>query len=135
MSFDLFVNVFRDGEPAAVPTADLRRPFDRYVRHVEPRCLVLGFAQGQQSELFIDTAAPVASGLCINRPVDDPQLFDAVFDLLRQTGVVLLIPGEVPPLVGTLDTARHLPADMTDAMGSARVVASGAEIRDWIARA
>ena len=52
MSLDLVVSCFRDGELHPEPTALLREPVRPLVQHTEPRCLVLGLADGRENSLF-----------------------------------------------------------------------------------
>ena len=129
------VSCFRDGELHPEPTTLLRAPFQPLVRSMEPRCLVLGLADGQESLLFIDTAADTGSGFTLNRPVRDPTLWQALFSALQHTGRVLVVPGEVPPLIGVADTAPHLPAFMVEALGQPVVVSDGLAIRHWVENA
>lgn len=135
MSLDLVVSCFRDGELHPEPTTLLRAPFDPLVRQTEPRCLVLGLPGGQQSLLFIDTGADTDSGFTLTRPVRDPALWQALFNALQHTGRVLVVPGEVPPLIGVANTAPHLPADMIEALGQPVVVTDGLAIRHWVENA
>ena len=135
MSLDLWLCCFRGGEPRPEPTALLRAPFDPLVLRTEPRCLVLGLPDGQDSVLFIDTAADMATGFTLNRPVRHPALWQALFSALQPTGRVLVVPGAVPPLIGRADTAPHLPADMLATLGPPVVVADGLAIRHWVENA
>jgi hypothetical protein len=135
MSLDLWVSCFRNGEPHPEPTALLRAPFDPLVVSTEPRCLVLGLPGGQESLLYIDTTANAETGFTLNRPVRDPALWLALFSALRHTGRVLVVPGEVPPLIGVADTAPHLPADMVETLGQPVVVTDGLAIRHWVENA
>jgi hypothetical protein len=135
VSLDLVVSCFRDGELHPEPTALLRAPFQSLVLHTEPRCLVLGLPGGQESLLFIDTTADAVNGFTLNRPVDDPALWQALFSALQHSGCVLVVPGGVPPLVGRADTAPHLPADMVEALGPPVVLPDALAIRGWIERA
>lgn len=135
MSLDLCVACFRNGEPHPEPTALLRAPFDPLVVSTEPRCLVLGLPGGQESLLFIDTIATADTGFTLNRPVRDPALWRALFSALQHTGRVLVVPGDVPPLIGVADTAPHLPADMVEALGQPVVVTDGLAIRHWVENA
>ena len=135
MSLDLCVSCFRDGELQPQPITLLRAPFEPLVVSTEPRCLVLGLPGGQESLLFIDTNAATGTGFTLNRPVRDPVLWQALFSALQHTGRVLVVPGDVPPLIGVADTAPHLPADMVEALGQPVVVTDGLAIRHWVENA
>lgn len=132
MSLDLWVCCFRNGEPHPEPIALLRAPFQPLVLRTEPRCLVLGLPDGQESLLFLDTTADTANGFTLNRPVRDPALWQALFSALQHTGRVLVVPGEVPPLIGRADSAVHLPADLVASLGQPVLVADGLAIRHWV---
>lgn len=135
MSLDLWVACFRHGEPHLEPTAGLRAPFDPLVVSTEARCLVLGLPGDQESMLFIDTTATNTAGFTLNRPVRDPLLWQALFNALQHTGRVLVVPGDVPPLIGCADTAPHLPADLVQSLGPPVVVPDGLAIRHWVENA
>ena len=132
MSLDLVLSCWRHGQMHRLPTTQLSAPFQPLVLRRAPRCLVLGLADGQESLLFGDHAADNGHGLTLSRPVDDPALWQAVFEALQCVGTVLLVPGPVPPLVGQADTLPQLPADMVDSLGAPALAASPADIRRWV---
>ena len=73
-----------------------------------------------------DTA--LVESLCIHRPCGDTRIFDAVLSLLRMGSVVLVFPGDAPPLVASESVLPDLPSGMADSMRPPRCVRSAEEI-------
>jgi hypothetical protein len=132
MSLDLDLSRWHGGAPWPMATASFLAPFLPLVARREPRCLVLGLPNDQDSALLVDWSALAVSSATLNRPVDDLMLWQALHDALRQPGMVLIVPDAVPPLIGGAASAAQLPADMVAALGAPAVVDSPAEIRRWV---
>lgn len=132
MSFDLFFSSYRDGQPHALPESFWRGPVAPHVASAEPGCLCLRYDDGTASDLHLSAAETDHPGAMLSRPGPHPALWAAMLTWLRQEGVVLMVPGDVPPLVGSPHSARHLPADLLATMGEPVVIERPEEILAWI---
>lgn len=137
MSFDLFVGCFEEGELARFPTQVVLDAFAPHTLAIEPDCLQLAFADSTVActHLYLDTSAALTSQLSVNRPVDDPALFEALLAILRSAHLAPYMAGDCPPLLGRAETARHLPADMIEALGEPVLLRKAGEILARIASA
>jgi hypothetical protein len=134
MSFDLYFGGCKDGQKASFPRERLDRHFGAYVSHRAPQCLTLDFGDEGTSYLYCSDEEYI-DFFSINRPASAICLFEAILDLLRSESLVLFMPGQCPPLVGSAATVSHVPADMVEANGSPVVVTSAAEIVQCIRQA
>ena len=134
MSFDLFFGCFDAGQKATFPRLSLEQHFGPFVSRREPACITVDFGPEGISYLYCEDKDRI-EGFSINRPTDAPALYQAIFDLLRTEPLVLFMPGECPPLIGSAATATHIPADMIRALGNPVVLGSPSEVLDWIHRA
>jgi hypothetical protein len=131
LSFEVYVQGFKRGEPAGVPRSAVRALFPVVEAESEPgywsiRYDHLNSCHVAVSALPADPA--LVQSLCVVRPCGDPRLWDALLALLRLGPLTLYSPGEGPPLVASEATGEQLPADMVEALGAPRVVRSGSEI-------
>jgi hypothetical protein len=134
MSFDLFFGCFENGQEATFPRDLLETEFGPYILRREATCLILDFGANGQSLLYCDQTDHL-HGFTINRPCVAPELFRAAFALLRRATLVLMVPGNCPPLVGLPEHSSHVPASMAAALGPPAVLNSPEEILDWIKQA
>jgi hypothetical protein len=56
MSFDLFIQSFKDGAPVTFSTALIEKGFGPYSTAREPRCWALRYPNGGFGELYVDAA-------------------------------------------------------------------------------
>ena len=131
MSFDVFLQVFDQGESAGISCDRVRDAFGAaFVTESEPnRWKVLYDAQNScDVYLGLDGGAGMLQGLSINRPCGDLRLWEALASILALGNVVLYFPGCRAPVIGNLNARQHLPLNMIEALGEPIVAASGAEI-------
>lgn len=128
MSFDLLVSRFEDGEPALFQSSVLVREIEPYVVETTPKWFELRFPDEAGCTVFADTASVEMDGFNVNRPCDSPQLYEALLAILKTPGMVLVMPSECPPLIGLVDAADHLPADIVEALGKPVLLRSASEI-------
>jgi hypothetical protein len=133
VSFDLFFGCFHAGQKATFPRSLLEHQFALYISRREPTCLTVDFGEGGTSYIYRDDLDQIES-FSVNRPAAAAALYQAIFDLLRAEPLVLFMPGECPPLIGSTETAPQLPADMLETLGDPVVLKSANEILDWIRR-
>lgn len=128
MSFDIFIACFHGGDEGAFPRHVMEEAFGPYIDSREPRCLVLRFADGGHSDVYVEDKEHI-SFFGVNRPAASPEFWQAVFEILRQTPTLLLWPGGEHPVVGSPATLQHLPADVAETFGVPIIAVSPDQIR------
>lgn len=128
MSFDVCVTCFQNGEPATFPRALLERVFASIADRSDPELWILKGG----STLFVDEGAEI-SGFSVNRPPEYDEFWNAIMDVLRQTPSVFYWPGG-GCVIANSAVAKHLPADLIEALGTPTVTTDPSEIPDLIRR-
>ena len=132
MSFDIYVQRFRDGHAACFPRNWLEEAFDATaIKRVSSWGFSLSYPDGGGGDVYV--TGDDVHGFSIAGAWGQ-ELFDRLFDLMRRADLVLYWPGAGPSLtVVDLGLVEHLPPDMVAALGPARTVSSGTEIISAIA--
>lgn len=128
MSFDIFVQCFRNHEVATFKRAVLEEIFGPYVVDRRPSFMRAEFPdRGGGAEIYSDDEDDLDS-VMFTHGGGDP-LFDAIYRLVdRIKGVVYW--ADLPPCCAVTDAATlsHVPVDFIEGCGPAVVAKSGAEI-------
>lgn len=131
MSFDIFLQCFRDGEPKSIPRDVFEAIFlphcqDASAYRRDPSFLRVDYPGGSGSDIYCGKDTDIAS-LMFNHGGGAP-LFQSMYELAQQTRSVIYWPGETPCAVLTEEaTRKDLPEDFPD-RDVAPVVHSGADI-------
>ena len=131
MSFDLYLQSFRDGEAAGIPIDAIRSAFGSALTELEDDFWQVVYGPADSSDLFL---RPLASdpelihNISIHRPCCDARLFRAIWTLLEFPGTCLYFPGETPPLTRDASMADSMPADMVEALGTPILIDSAEAI-------
>ena len=131
MSFDVFVQTFRNGEFHGISRQRVRDAFGLYLTEPEPNFWQLRYDDANSCDLYLnahDSDASLVHGFTVNRPCGDHRLWDSLAFILTLSEVVIYFPGGRAPLVAHSGVAQHLPPNMVEALGQPIVVASGREI-------
>jgi hypothetical protein len=130
MSFDVYLQVFDNGEPAGIPRNSVRDAFrEAIVTDCSPDTWNVQYDSQNSCDVYLSAdGATLVQGLSINRPCGDLRLWDALASILELGYVVLYFPGCKAPVIANLNVRQHLPEDMIEALGDPIVVGSGAEI-------
>lgn len=128
MSFDLYIQCFRNGETASFPRQWLYEAFGAYAsERIELNVMVLSYPDGGGGDLYPDKGDDVHS-FSINRPRGE-LMFDDLFALMRRAGLALYWPSLEPSLTVTdACVIAGLPKDMVELVGPATIASSGADI-------
>jgi hypothetical protein len=127
MSFTLFLERFRDGEPAPFPRQVFDRIFSPSVVDDPNIGTTLRYPDDGGGELSIADGDAV-TGFTIDRPAGD-LLFVDIITVMREVGAVLFWPDEGPcSAVTDPSVVAHLPPDMTEALGPPHVVATATDL-------
>jgi len=139
MSFDVFLNVFKDGEPFGIDRDLVRREFGDAIVEEDPEYsrwrLQYGDNPINSCDVYVSgpNVDPAAiSSLLVNRPVAEERLWDSLYRIMRLGHFVLYFPGGRSPLFADEHAIRHCPAGLVEALGPPRVVRAGREIREAI---
>jgi hypothetical protein len=132
MSFDLFVNSFQHGKPAPFSIDILEKAFGRFADRSEEGCWRLTFPDGGETVLFLEDGDEI-SDFNVNGPTGSLELWQGLFDILKQTPSVLYWPGDGAVVVQA-DAVAHLPADMVPVISPITVVGEPAAIPAAIAQ-
>lgn len=131
MSFEVFVQCFRNGSRAGIPRDQVRSAFGKFLTEAEP----LYWTVRYDDENYCQVAVDIHDGdknlvhhLCIESPCGDKRLWDALVTILKLGTVVLYFPGDAPPLVAENSVVAHLPPDMVEALGTPICIQTGDEI-------
>jgi len=131
MSFELYVQSFKDGEPAGIPLGVIRTAFGGFLSEQERDYWHITYGPSDSCELAL-SALPnsLAQVHCITiaRPCSNPRFWSSLIELLSIGNTVLYFPGCSGPMVLNAGAAAHLPPDMLASLGKPIVVSSGADM-------
>ncbi|HEX9490888.1 MAG TPA: hypothetical protein VF930_11415 [Stellaceae bacterium] len=129
MSFEVFLQCYRDSEPFRFPRAVVEEAFP-FADRRDPGCWELKFPDGGRSDLYIDDELEIWN-LMVSRLARSPELWTGLFDILRRTGSMLFWPGG-GSVVADESVVPHLLPDII--MEPLTVVREGSEILPIIER-
>ena len=135
MSFDVYVEWFRDGEPAWVPTDDVRHAFGEALVSEDDLGWRLSFGPDLESDVYLsfhDNDASRVSSLSVNRPSSADAMWTSLFALLGMGNSVFYFPGG-GVFARSPNVGRHVPREMVEALGEPQVVAQPQDLVDAIA--
>jgi hypothetical protein len=130
VSFDVYLQVFENGESAGISRNSVRKAFGvAFVSEPEPNRWEVRYDKQNSCDVFLSSHGPTKlEGFSINRPCGDLRLWDALAFILTLGNVVFYFPGCKAALVANLEVTRHLPRDMIATLGEPIVAGGGAEI-------
>ena len=130
MSTEIYGSRFRSGEIVGIDLSAFVRAFAGMIVLQEEGALGLGLESSGEVKTWVSVkrSEEEVTSFAVLRPVDDPRLYGALLELLRQEGVVVYAP-ESPPVIGCTESEKHLPEDMSSALGPGVVVESGSALR------
>lgn len=119
MSFEMFVQAFRDSDAVDLPADAFRVVWEPYVDEHEPEFQFRHVTTDDGAAELYGDADLMITGF------SGEQVMDLIVEHLTAAGAVLLVPGVATMLVRD-DQRPHLPAELRDA--AVTVVGSGADI-------
>ena len=124
MSFDVYVQWFRDGAPDGVPEERVRDSFGDALKSEDDLGWRLSYGDGMTSDVYLSRHDDGSvHGITVNRPVGAVELWDALYDLLALQNAVFYFPGG-GLFVRAAKTGVHLPAEMVEVLGPPTCVTS-----------
>ena len=130
MSFDVFVQYFKDGEVETISINSLRDIFAPYVTEELENIWRVVYDDLNSSVLLlreVDDGGNI-DGFCINRPCADERLWDSMYKCLSLGNCVIYWPGLEGLLSNRVEVSIHIPEDMLESLGKVRVVNDYKEI-------
>ncbi|MDB6016148.1 MAG: hypothetical protein JWR19_637 [Pedosphaera sp.] len=131
MSFEAFVQCFKEGEFTAVPCQQVRDAFGSFLTEGGAFDWQLYYDEQNNCDVMLklhDADKSLLQGFTVLRPCGDERFWDALAAILQLGNLVLYFPSDCPPLMGDVSVAQHLPSGMIEAMGQPRCVTKGREI-------
>jgi hypothetical protein len=133
MSFEIFMECYRHGQPASFDRALIHEAFGSDARIGDGEIDSIVYPEGDRAEVF-GADEPIIEGLMFNHASGD-RVFDGLWRLANQTRSIVYWPGEGSQCAVTnAETLQHIPAEMLEDIGPARIVRTGRELADYIAR-
>ncbi len=120
MSFQVYVQMFRNGEAAGMPPAAIRAAFAPHLVEIEEDYWQARYGDGIACDLFLNPLAGDATlihSLSIDRPCMDGCLHAAIWALLGLEGAVFHVPEGTAPLARDPRAGDAMPADLRSALG------------------
>lgn len=131
MSFDLYVQAFDGGRPAAIPREALREAFGAELVELEEDYWQLQLDFDASTDLFLQELPGFPDrvhGVSIHRPCQDMRLFQAIWNLLGVAGTILYYPGGAEPLARDSLAGAAMPAELLHSLGPPTLVKDAAGI-------
>jgi hypothetical protein len=130
MRNDIYLQCFRNGQPAGWPVPALLLLFPIQTRESRPGSWHIRYDERNSCDIAVfpfPANGAFIESLCIHRPCSDSRLWQALFTLLRIGNVVLYSSGDLPPLVAEETALAHLPPGMIESLGPPVCVHSAQE--------
>ena len=121
MGLDVFVYCYTNGEPAAVSTEAVLRCFSGFIASQAADGVDLEFGPADSCVAYFDTTGSTTSGFLLSRPRGDRRLGECLYAVMQLGHFSLLIPGEEGVIVSSAAAVQHMPHDMLQELGGARV--------------
>ncbi len=131
MSFDLYLQRFRNGEAAGVAVEVIRDAFGKHVVEMDDDYWQVQYEVDESSDIFLQALPDDASGIhtiSIHRPCKDVRLWNGLYMLLELSGTIIYFPGCAAPLTRDPLADITMPTGMRESLGKPVIVQSGLEI-------
>lgn len=138
MSFDLYIQSFKNGEPAGISRSAVRNAFRDALSEPEHDYWQLTYGSNESCSLMLSPLAHLTEhihNITIARPCSNHLFWQGIAELLAVGNTVLYFPGGPGPLLLNPAVASHLPEGMLAALGHPIVVSNGADIAHQISAA
>jgi hypothetical protein len=128
VSFDIYVQWFRDGASDGVPEERIRESFGDALKVEDDMGWRLSYGHDMTSDIYLSRRDDGAvEGITVSRPVVASELWQALFDLLGMQSAVFFFP-DGGLFVRSEGAGEHLPPSMLEALGPPTLVASAADL-------
>ena len=133
MSFEIFLQRFRNGNTANFPRKYIEVAFEKNILTHEPDfcCISLVYSNDYGGEIYVSNNEQI-DGFSVNRPGKNPAFWSSIYEIMCKAELVLYWPGDSSMVVTEATLSEHIPPDMLTTLGPPRLVNSGAEIIEKI---
>jgi hypothetical protein len=132
MSFDIFLQCYRNGEPATFKRSVVKEIFGPHA-YGDPDFSNVTFPDGSGSCVYVTDADDI-QGMMFNH-CGGNDFFQALYKLADRTKSVILWPDTRPSFAITDEaTLAHLPLDFEQDFGPGQIVRNGRELQEYIFR-
>ncbi len=131
MSFQVYVQVFRNGEAAGMSLDAIRDAFKGHLVEIEDDYWQARYGDDEASDLFLNPLprdSTLIHSLSIDRPCRDDRLHDAIWELLAVEGAVFHVPGGKAALVRDPRAGDAMPGDLRSALGAPVMIRNAQDI-------
>ena len=134
MGIEAFIWSYSDGDVAPLPFDKIQSLFAKYVvdwDSTNGRMRVCFGDESTSCDVYCGPEAEASNsvnGLMISRPVNHPDLWQCVLDVMRMGNVLLFFSDKTTPLFAFEDAPKHFPKDLLEALGKPRIVQSSEDI-------
>lgn len=133
MSFDIFVQCFRDGEAVTFKRAIFDEIFDRFAVTREAKFMRVEFPDGGGADIYVDEGDALDS-VMFNHCGGDA-FFDALYQLADRVKGIIYWADEAPcSAITDAAVLEHLPEDLVEGVGPPALVRDRDGITDAIER-
>ena len=136
MSFQLYLQAWREGEAAGIPIALIRSAFAACFTEIEEDFWQLRFGS-ETTDLFLQAQPSDPSlihNLSFDRPSRDLRLWEGIWSLLGVPGTVFYFPDCSAPLVRDSRAEAAIPPSLLKALGEPVIVSTALDIFQAIER-
>ena len=120
MSFDLYLQTFRDGSASGIALDIVRDAFGKYVVEVDEDFWQVQYGPEDSSDIFLQPLGDKAfliHTISIHRPCRDMRLWESRYLLLGLPGAIAYYPGCKSPLVRDPQAGMEMPAQLRESLG------------------
>lgn len=131
MSFDLYLQTFRDGSASGIALDIVRDAFGKYVVEVDEDFWQVQYGPEDSSDIFLQPLGDEAlliHTISIHRPCRDMRLWDSLYHLLGLPGTIVYYPGCKSPMVRDSQAGRDMSAQLRESLGEPVIVNNAMDI-------
>lgn len=131
MSFDLYLQAFRDGKAAGIGLDILRDAFGKYVIEIDEDFWQVQYGLDESSDIFLQPLGEDSAfvhTLSIHRPCRDERLWESLWRILELPGTVFYYPTCHAPIARDTTAGLSMPDEMRESLGQPLVVSNAVEL-------
>jgi len=137
MSFEIYVQAYRNGEQAELPREEVFLLFGDYAVKASPVLWKIYYDSQNSCDIYVNLKSSDESqvnSFTVYRPCNDRRLWNSLFAIIGLGHVALYFSGS-HVLLRSEASVAHIPTDMVDALGGCIVVKDVEEILNELSAA
>lgn len=131
MSFDIYLQTFRNQQAAGIGLEILRDAFGKYAVEMDEDYWQVQYGLEESSDIFLQPLPGNSSAIhtiSIHRPCRDFRLWESLWRLLGIAGTVLYYPSCDAPMARDPVAGMSMPDAMRESLGDPIIVSSAVEL-------